>query len=191
MPSMPCSRRSLSVECSIPPGFGFGQQLAERAAYHQKKAMARLQRYGRFGMEEAEALRRTPEDLRQRYNDFIAEVLNESTPSPSPTLSSDGQSASSTEIVAANVGFELEKGEVEYRKPKTRRSNGDHRRSDTRRLKYRTSVMNDSALPKSKVQKAKLVQGYGFVHPNHLMETRSKRQKIPAAMRQQLLSLPY
>lgn len=72
------------------PGFGIEFEYSLKRAWedHQRRQRLRLARYSRFGMTEEDAMRATPEHMREAYRTLIEEQLaDDYTPSPSPSPS--------------------------------------------------------------------------------------------------------
>jgi hypothetical protein len=72
----------------IPWGFGFEFEQCLQAKWQDDldRQEARLERYGRFGIDAEDARHRTPEDMREAYRSFVqAELDDVHTPTPSPS----------------------------------------------------------------------------------------------------------
>jgi hypothetical protein len=150
----------------IPPagfGFEFDTKLEERLLYHEEQSIARLERYGRFGMTREEALRATPEHYRQQYDRLLEQVLTEDTPPTSPSPSPTAKELA-----------------VKHLCEPTR-----YEPSDVR--KYRRSVHSSSDIEAGRPKHSRGCRK----SPTHGMETRLKRSRKQLYTRAPFLALPY
>jgi hypothetical protein len=96
---------------SIPWGFGFEFEacLERKLQDDLERQKARLERYGRFGMQADDARRPTPEDMRVAYQEFIASEL-EDVHTPSPPSSPESMPRLPSQSIQGNRSFRKSRG---------------------------------------------------------------------------------